>query len=176
MAEQSTGSLWDFSLAVYRDAAVQKACLSLQDSHGLDVNILLLCCWLAARNKEIDDTGMNNLLAATGDWQSTVVVPLRAIRRAMKVGVGQTPIETTEVLRARIKTLELEAERIEQQQLEAAVACQALEAKDAGDYANTAMANLQTYFSALQPQPKGDDTGNVELLVRESLRLAPLVG
>ena len=174
MANRSPDSLWDFSLAVYRSEAVQNSCLALQDRHGLDVNILLFCCWLAARNCAIDDTGMAAVLADTSEWHSSVVVPLRAIRRGMKGGVGQAPAKPTEILRARIKTLELEAEQMEQRQLEAAVARYSTNIADTDAPVDTAMANLQTYFSAQQLKPGRKDAENLDSLVSESMRLDPI--
>ncbi|MFB3151067.1 MAG: TIGR02444 family protein, partial [Alphaproteobacteria bacterium] len=37
---------WDFALVVYRRDGVAEACLALQESQGVDVNVLLFCCWL----------------------------------------------------------------------------------------------------------------------------------
>ena len=39
---------WPFSLEVYRQPGVESACLSLQETAGLDVNALLFCCWTGA--------------------------------------------------------------------------------------------------------------------------------
>ena len=45
-AAEAAASFWAFSLEFYARPGVAEACLALQDRHGLDVNILLLCCWL----------------------------------------------------------------------------------------------------------------------------------
>lgn len=160
----TSGSLWNFSLGIYESEAVQNACLGLQDRHGLDVNILLLCCWLASRSERIDSGGIDMVLAQTTEWQSTVVVPLRGIRRHMKAGVRPVPIKDSEVLRARIKTLELEAERIEQKQLEAVVLHGMDLASDGGDRSLLAMTNLGAYFSALQIEPGKKDVQALKIL------------
>lgn len=39
---------WRFSCAVYAAPGVAQACLELQDTHGADVNLLLLAAWLGA--------------------------------------------------------------------------------------------------------------------------------
>jgi uncharacterized protein (TIGR02444 family) len=160
-------SLWNFSLAIYKSAAVQKACLGLQDRHGVDVNILLLCCWLASRGERIDSGEIDVVLARTTEWQSTVVVPLRGIRRHMKAGVRPVPIKDSEVLRARLKTLELEAERIEQQQLESAVFHGMELASDGSDHSVLAITNLTAYFSVLQIEPSKKDVQDLKTLSDE---------
>jgi len=170
VADQATGSLWDFSLVIYRSESVQVACLGLQDRHGLDVNILLLCCWLAARGEAIDRAGIDAVLAETNEWQSTVVVPLRAIRRQMKGGIHPIPGKDAKVLRARIKMLELEAERIEQQQLEFVFAQRLHLPSGDSDRRGLAMANLAAYFSALQIEPGKEDTQDLNILADKSRR------
>ena len=160
----ASGSLWDFSLAIYESKAVQNACLGLQDRHGLDVNILLLCCWLASRGERIHSREIDAVLARTTEWQNTVVVPLRGIRRHMKAGVRPIPIKDSEVLRARLKTLELEAERIEQQQLESAVLHGMELASDGSDRSALAMTNLAAYFAALQIEPGKWDVQDLKTL------------
>ncbi len=117
---------------------------------------------------------MDAVLADTREWHSAVVVPLRAIRRCMKGGVGQFPIKPTEALRAKIKALELEAEQLQQLQLEAAVSGHSIGAGDVNVHASTAMANLQTYFSALQLRPGSEDSEDLKVMVTESMRLTPL--
>ncbi|HEX3498043.1 MAG TPA: TIGR02444 family protein [Stellaceae bacterium] len=105
---------WAFSLAVYSRPAVAAACLRLQDELGLDVNLLLLCCWLARSGRgrlSADDLAAAEARAAP--WRRTVVEPLRAIRRALK-----TMADTASAsLYAEIKRLELRAEREEQRKL-----------------------------------------------------------
>ena len=42
-------AFWDYSLKTYNRPHVGKACLRLQEEAGADVNLVLLCLWLAAR-------------------------------------------------------------------------------------------------------------------------------
>ncbi len=75
---------WDYSVELYRRPGVEAACLELQRRHGLDVNLVLLCCWQASLGGRLDRA----LLACAGEvvasWQSEVVRPLRALRRRLK--------------------------------------------------------------------------------------------
>ena len=41
-------SLRDFAVATYGGDGVQAACLTLQDAHGLDVNVVLFAAWAGA--------------------------------------------------------------------------------------------------------------------------------
>ena len=108
---------WHFSLTVYDGA--QAACLVLQDKFGLDVNMLLFCCWSAARGKVLSGAKTEEILVITGPWRRNVIEPLRSARRWLKGRAGQGlkgPIDPTESedLRRRILELELEGEKVEQ--------------------------------------------------------------
>ena len=74
-----TASLWEFSLETYGRPGVQSACLNLQENMGMDVNILLYCCWRGAMEAEELET----LMAELAPWQRDVVGGLRTVRRLM---------------------------------------------------------------------------------------------
>jgi uncharacterized protein (TIGR02444 family) len=116
---------WDYSLTLYRHAPVEAACLDLQRRHGLDVNLLLLCCWLGSRGVALGRGELDALRHHVRDWQGEVVRPLRAARRRLKVrlagampgGVASAWPELAAALRGRIAALELDAEHLEQLEL-----------------------------------------------------------
>ena len=82
-------AFWDFSLAVYPREGVESACLELQERHGLDVNLVLFCCWVGASGRGvIEEDDLDRLLAATEPWQKEVVWPIRGVRRRLKQGAG----------------------------------------------------------------------------------------
>ena len=117
----SGGAFWNFSLAVYRDPAVQQECLELQDRHGIDVNLLLFCAYLGAvHGAPLSAEEVREAAGAVGQWQRDVVTGLRGVRRALKpLAREQAPhAADAAALRETIKAMELEAERIEQQMLE----------------------------------------------------------
>ncbi|MGF1610740.1 MAG: TIGR02444 family protein [Kiloniellales bacterium] len=116
----SANPFWDYSLALYAKPDVAEACLGLQDRHGLDVNLLLFCCWAGSRGHRLTPGELERLIAAVTDWHRQVVVPLRGLRRWLK-GRAATAQGAAGALRARIKAQELEAERIEQELLHAAL-------------------------------------------------------
>jgi len=115
MAASATGDLdnafWKFSLAVYAAPGVADECLAVQESHGVDVNVLLFCAWLASARKVVlapDD--IEGIAAAVGAWHERAVKPLRGVRRFMKDVQGGD----VAVLRTRVKGAEFEAEQVEQ--------------------------------------------------------------
>lgn len=111
---------WDFSLKVYSTEQVPAACIELQDTIGLDVNVLLLTLLATAVKRRALDRneleGANDFIA---HWRNDVVRPIRAIRRRLKAGVHPVPIDVSEPLRNEIKEIELRSEYIEQQVLAA---------------------------------------------------------
>lgn len=105
---------WRYSLRVYRDEGVQRACLALQDGCGADVNLLLLCGWLAGRGASLDRRRLRQAIARVGDWQSQVVAPLRQARRAHKRLAQAVAPDEAASLRQRLLALELDLEYAEQ--------------------------------------------------------------
>jgi len=116
-AAASETPFWRFSLHFYRQAGVAEACIALQDECGVDVNLLLFLLWLAAGRRQLSAANVKELDAAVGDWRQLTIVPIRDMRRKLK-GVA-TLIETNkqEAFRTKIKAIELEAERLQQEAL-----------------------------------------------------------
>ncbi len=104
---------WDFSLAVYGREGVAQACVALQDRRGLDVNLLLFCCWAGSRGRRLDPADLEGLDEAVRPWQDAVVRPLRGIRRWLKTQAA-APGAPAHRLREKIKADELQAEAVEQ--------------------------------------------------------------
>ena len=108
---------WRFSLAVYSRPDVPVACLKLQADHGADVNLLLFFCWCASTGKLLSRSAIDDACAAVGDWHRDVVVSLRAIRSGLKNDSRGLDRLAAEAFRSKVKKIELEAERLEQEQL-----------------------------------------------------------
>ncbi len=70
---------WDYASALYGRPQVEAACLELQRRHGLDVNLVLLCCWQASRGCALEPATLRRAKAAVASWQAEVVRPLRAL-------------------------------------------------------------------------------------------------
>jgi uncharacterized protein (TIGR02444 family) len=108
---------WRFSLRFYRAPGVADACIALQDGCGIDVNILLFLLWLAGERRQIATAEVRRVCAEAGPWRQEVVVPLRNLRRRLKDGAPPIERNTGELFRTRIKAVELEAERLQQEAL-----------------------------------------------------------
>lgn len=107
---------WSFSLDFYARPGVAEACLELQDRHGLDVNLVLYCCW---RGDILTQAQIEAAIDLTAPWRAEIVQPLRVLRRRLKPGFPPFPEAGTLALRKRIADAELEAESLQQQALDA---------------------------------------------------------
>jgi uncharacterized protein (TIGR02444 family) len=150
---------WAFSIAVYDRPGVAAACLALQERHGLDVNLLLFCCWSAAQGRQLDAKSLTAAEAAVAGWRNQVVRPMRALRRRLKREIAGFPAEAVEALRRRLLDLELEAERLEQQRLETFLPAQG----GAEDGPAQAVRALRLYFRQQGIDP--DDVDDRDCLV-----------
>ena len=70
---------WDYAVELYRKQGVEAACLELQRRHGVDVNLVLLCCWLGQpRRRAPTRRSWPGIAEVAEVWQDEVVRPLRA--------------------------------------------------------------------------------------------------
>ncbi|MDA0338846.1 MAG: TIGR02444 family protein [Proteobacteria bacterium] len=104
--QQSSDGFWAFSTAFYDQPGVKKACLTLQDDVGADVNLVLLCAWTM-----LDDDTWDEALAISAARQP-VIQTLRAERQAR---AKSSPAYESAL------AAELAAEKMEQGLLEALV-------------------------------------------------------
>jgi uncharacterized protein (TIGR02444 family) len=113
---------WDYALELYGSQGVEAACLELQERYGLDVNVVLFCCWLAHRGVPADAALFGRIAATTAAWQEQFVRPLRAVRERLKTalsepqpgGVAARWPALAAALRQRVLGLEIDGERLEQ--------------------------------------------------------------
>jgi uncharacterized protein (TIGR02444 family) len=101
---------------------VQKECAELQNSFGIDINLLLFCGFVGAVHRALlPKEDLSDAIATVAQWQRSIVGPLRATRRTLKqLAPPHNVVEPlVKDLRVSVKSIELEAERIEQIALEA---------------------------------------------------------
>ena len=108
------GGFWTFTLELYGKPGVAPALIGLQDRLGLDVNMLLYCCWAGADGRQLSRDDLKAVEAVAEPWQSEVVRPLRALRRRLKGGFPPMPADRVETYRKRVNELEIEGEHIVQ--------------------------------------------------------------
>ncbi len=76
---------WRFSLATYSTPEISAECLALQESFGINVNLLLFCAWLGTEHQiRLTQTELDAVSEKVRDWQEHVIGPLRSARRALK--------------------------------------------------------------------------------------------
>jgi uncharacterized protein (TIGR02444 family) len=144
---------WEFSLAFYVMPRVEPACIALQDEAGVDVNILLFLLWNATQGRSMSEADVSELDRAVSAWRNTSVIPLRGMRRALKIALPIVDRHTTEGFRNRIKEAELEAERLEQAALYA-LAQTGRYGKPGLAALDAAQASIAAYETLLPPLPR----------------------
>jgi uncharacterized protein (TIGR02444 family) len=143
----SQGSpFWRFSLQFYRLPKVADACIALQENAGVDVNLLLFLLWHARQRRRLSTVDVTELEGRIAPWRDITVIPLRSVRRALRSPPALVEASTAEGFRNRIKAVELEAERLQQ---EAMFALAPLGAEVA-DPADAARANVASYEETLK--------------------------
>jgi uncharacterized protein (TIGR02444 family) len=108
-------SLWDWTLQAYARPGAPEACLTLQDEFGQNTSLLLWAVWAEAADPA--------LLARAADvarrWEALALVPIRDVRRALKPAFAGVDDGEREGLRDDVKAVELRAERVLMEALEA---------------------------------------------------------
>jgi uncharacterized protein (TIGR02444 family) len=113
----SKSPFWQFSVKFYAVPGVAEACIELQDQAKVDVNILLYLLWNAAQGRAFNAADVTEIERRIGPWREVAVVPIRTIRRTLKSPPPAVEPAAAEGLRTRIKAVELEAERLQQEAL-----------------------------------------------------------
>jgi uncharacterized protein (TIGR02444 family) len=108
---------WQFSLRLYRVPGVAPACLRLQDEAGADVNVLFFLLWNASRGARLSAADIAVVDRHVAPWREAAVKPLRAVRRSLKDDGVLQDAAAADAFRTRVKGLELEAERLQQEAL-----------------------------------------------------------
>jgi uncharacterized protein (TIGR02444 family) len=112
----SQGSpFWRFSLGFYRQPGVADACIALQEQAGVDVNLLLFLLWHATLKRAVSVAEVEELERRIAPWRDATVIALRTVRRALKSPPALVAAATAELFRTKIKAVELEAERLQQE-------------------------------------------------------------
>ncbi len=143
----SQGSpFWRFSLRLYRAPGVADACIALQEGAGVDVNLLLFLLWQATQRRAFTAADVAALEQQIGGWRDTAVIPLRNLRRALKSPPSLVAPGTAEAFRTRIKAVELEAERLQQEAMYQLAATSPL-GRAATSPAEAARLNVEAYAS-----------------------------
>jgi uncharacterized protein (TIGR02444 family) len=113
----ATTPFWRFSLKFYGQTGVSDACIALQDGCSVDVNLLLFLFWLASERQELSADEVKKLDATIKSWRELTIIPIRDTRRKLKGAKTFVDPAKQEALRDRVKAVELEAEKLQQEAL-----------------------------------------------------------
>lgn len=124
-------AIWDWALEAYGRPGVPQACLALQDEHGQNTSFLLWAAYGGLDDPQLLAQGA----AAAKTWDGVALKPLREVRRSLKTPLPPVADAAREAVREEVKRLELAAERLLMETLEALAPARgkasALEALDA---------------------------------------------
>jgi uncharacterized protein (TIGR02444 family) len=113
----ATTPFWRFSLKFYGQPGVSDACIALQDGCGVDVNLLLFLFWLASERQALSPDEVKKLDATIKSWRELTIIPIRDTRRKLKGAKTFVDPAKQEALRDKVKAVELEAEKLQQEAL-----------------------------------------------------------
>ncbi len=116
-SQTATTPFWRFSLKFYGQTGVSDACIALQDGCGVDVNLLLFLFWLASERQALSAEEVKKLDATIKSWRELTIVPIRDTRRKLKGAKTFVDPAKQEALRDKVKGVELEAEKLQQEAL-----------------------------------------------------------
>jgi uncharacterized protein (TIGR02444 family) len=145
---------WRFSVSFYAVPGVAAACIELQDQAKVDVNILFFLLWNATQNRALNAADIAEVERMIGPWRDMAVIPIRDVRRALKSPPPVMAAEAAEDLRTRIKAVELEAERLQQEALYDLAQSGRL-GRPAASPAEAARDSVSSYQGVIGPFPPG---------------------
>ncbi len=116
-ASPKPASLWAYALDVYGRPGAEARFLALQDGCGQNVCFLIWSLWMAAEGRPADAATLEAGAALAKSWEAAAVEPLRRLRRDLRTA-SAGPAQRRERLRAAVRQLELQAERMLLEMLE----------------------------------------------------------
>ena len=108
------------------------------------MNVLLFLLWAAHHRRRVRSDEVRGILSAVENWNRSVVVPLRSVRRFLRDPPSVVSADATAGLRRHVKQVELEAERLQQEGLYRFVPLNELGEPDASPE-DAAAANIEAY-------------------------------
>jgi uncharacterized protein (TIGR02444 family) len=153
-APVSKSPFWRFSVKFYAVPGVAPACIELQDQAKVDVNVLFFLLWNATEKRALSAVDVAEVERSIGAWRDMTVVPIRNVRRALKSPPPVMAADTAEGFRTRIKAVELEAERLQQEALYAMTQSGRL-GQPVASAVEAARISVSAYQGVIGPFPPG---------------------
>ena len=150
----SKSPFWRFSVKFYAVPGVAQACIELQDQARVDVNVLFFLLWNATQGRALNAADVTKVEESIGPWRDMAVVPIRNVRRALKSPPAVMTPDAAEGFRTRIKAVELEAERLQQEALYELAQTGRL-GQSVGSPVEAARISVSAYQGVIGPFPPG---------------------
>ena len=150
----SKSPFWRFSVKFYAVPGVAQACIDLQDQAKVDVNVLFFLLWNATQGRALNAADVTRVEDVIGPWRDMAVVPIRNVRRALKSPPAAIAPDVAEGFRTRIKAVELEAERLQQEALHELAASGKL-GHAMPSHVQAAQDSVSSYQGVIGPFPPG---------------------
>lgn len=156
-------SFWKFSAKIYSNPLVEKTLLKLQNQRGVNVNILLYCCWYAFREQgRMSKQDLKKILLNIQIWHERIVLPLRRIRQRLK---GIVNPSWAQKIRQEILNHELVGEQIEQLIIVENFVYQTKQIKTIFQKMSDACKNIATYCNLLHISVDIEDCEDISILL-----------
>lgn len=150
--------LWDYATRVYARGTAKEACLALQDRHGLDVNVMLFCCWVASSGRgTFRDSELDQALRAVADWRGNAINALHGLKLYLKGDTAPAPRPLSDDLRRVVVECELHAEHVEVLMLHAAMTRVGTGTFDRLQQIEDSLANLFAYLARVEIRADDSD-------------------
>lgn len=165
--------LWEFTINLYAHAAMQPHVLALQDSDGIDVNLMFFAVWCGMEHGvAFSSADFASIETQMTPWRQRVIEPLRALRHGLKTPEIANFEQDQMASRDSVKDLELRAERDQlhapskligmhrytRAEAGAALALRNLQAYGAPECGERSAAALDAFGRFLKPQNHPSDT------------------
>jgi uncharacterized protein (TIGR02444 family) len=102
----------DFAARIYAQPGVETICLRLQDDEGQCVPLLLWRLWSVHEGRRVHAVLLDRAVEVARSWERLVVAPLREVRRRLKAPLPPAADAVRAALRDQVAAVELAAERI----------------------------------------------------------------
>ena len=162
--------LWEFSAAVYSLDRVSTSVLNLQKTYGVDVNLLLLCCFAAKRQVQLTVADLRCAESKIVDWRAAVTVPLRTVRNRLADDHVFMTLADVSVIRQSVLGGEVASEKVTQNLLEEFFEAIAVFYTGSGEveFQGLALENLSNYLQVLDILMSREIQGHLEILIQAS--------
>tara|TARA_B100000686_G_C16433666_1_gene783435 strand:+ start:291 stop:818 length:528 start_codon:yes stop_codon:yes gene_type:complete len=112
MTESTSLKFWHFSLAYYQHSNSSEILLSLQNTHGLDINLILFALWTGrVEGTALLKEDFQALDSSIANWRQNIIQPIRKLRQTAKAQANLFS-DFSENFLSMTSDTELESERI----------------------------------------------------------------